>query len=129
MWLVAVPLFMVQLSCIFSLRFDLDVIQPVDHFENGRSDTINDLTRTLKLLMVLILQITQFSEMAETVRFFILVLNPISWVEIEHPSVEEWLSPELLEGRWSWLSWCFHPVLLLPWALLALLMRFVVGYL
>ena len=46
--------------------------------------------------MVVILQLTQFSEMSETLQFFSLVINPLSWVEIDHPKASEWLSEALV---------------------------------
>ena len=125
MWLIAIPLFLVQISCVFSLRFDLDVLKRVDDNAADQSPALLELTRTLKLLMVLILQVTQFSEIAQTLRFLVFVLNPLTWVEVAHPTRDQWLS----SGSQEWQKIFFHPAFLVPWPILALFMKFIIGYL
>ena len=101
------------------------MLKPVDDNAEDKSKALLDLTRTLKLLMVLILQITQFSEIAQTLRFLVFVLNPLTWVEIAHPTRDEWLSRDSKE----WQKIFFHPAFLVPWPILALFMKFIIGYL
>mmetsp|Transcript_46123 Transcript_46123/g.119292 ORF Transcript_46123/g.119292 Transcript_46123/m.119292 type:complete len:531 (+) Transcript_46123:86-1678(+) len=149
MTLLAIPIFIVQISAILALRFDLDITSCVRQPNEGDSCTLDyggnatntstaelwaehatsaELTQHLKLLMVLILQLTQFNELVTTVRYMALMLNPISWLDIYRPPVSEWLDKATLR-KMPWLKCCFHPAFMMPWPFIALVMRFCVGYL
>ena len=91
---LALPVFVIQMSTILALRYDLDVTVSINSGPND-DKALNDLAWCLKLLMVVILQLTQFSDMFASLRLLVFLCNPLTWVEMQHPTPAEWLDKNL----------------------------------
>lgn len=134
---LCLPLFVVQLSTILALRLDLDlescVREPrdgdtcIDHAHWDVNPAGAELATQLKCLMVLVMQLTQFHEMMRTARVAVFVANPVTWLEVKHPTAEDWTSHSLLLS-FPKAHVLFKPYLMAPLPLLALGIRFFIGY-
>lgn len=116
--LCCVPLFVVQVSAIFFLRTDLDVSGPV----YDESDPWSTELLHLKILMIVVLYLLNFKMLLNSAQLMLFILNPITWVEIEHPDNRSWGFPD---GKaWKILSKFSN----MSFAWVALSMKFAVGY-
>eukprot|EP00929_Paragymnodinium_shiwhaense_P023453 TRINITY_DN14672_c0_g1_i4.p1 TRINITY_DN14672_c0_g1~~TRINITY_DN14672_c0_g1_i4.p1 ORF type:complete len:543 (-),score=89.01 TRINITY_DN14672_c0_g1_i4:171-1763(-) len=137
--LMAIPIFMVQLSALMALRLSCDLNAHI--YSEGEE---HNVLLILKLLMVFVLQLMNFEYLLTTMKLMVFVLNPLTWVDIEYPKFDDWVVAP--DGGWerrqddkcvTWLQkHIYHSRVghflvrcQAPWAILALLMRFGIGYL
>mmetsp|Transcript_102432 Transcript_102432/g.330454 ORF Transcript_102432/g.330454 Transcript_102432/m.330454 type:complete len:463 (-) Transcript_102432:96-1484(-) len=122
MFLLCVPLFVIQVNAIVYLH--LDQVQKVitESEEVGASliDVVpKDPLLTMKLLMVLVLQLMLFGKLMSTLRNLVFVLNPTTWTDIDRPNYYDMK----MTGKFA-----YRTAFLCPWVVLALLCRFLVIY-
>jgi hypothetical protein len=133
--LLVVPLFVVQMTMIIALSLDMDVMAGViDYSEEDEMKRTRVLT--LKCLMICVVQLMGFGLMLSNIRFAMFVVNPLTWIEMAHPSLEEWLGEldnktnkvEVDASKTRWLGWAYHPLFLGLPCVIALVCRFCVSY-
>jgi len=84
----------------------------------------------LKLLMIFIVQLLSYSYLMVSMRLLVFILNPLTWLEVKHPQKMDWV-PNLFQGTAcaNIIASMGLPSFLSPWAILALLLKLMIGYL
>lgn len=102
LFVLAVPIWIVQIITLFFLFLDLDLDEPVrtKHF------TTEELLTLVKLLMVIVVQIALFTTMLRVVRLALFVMLPTTWTDVERIVPENPAAPLL---AFAWQSWCVAP--------------------
>lgn len=118
---LCIPLFVAQVSSMLAIRLDMEVDSPV----NTPGET-GKLLMSLKMLMVLILQLMNFGYLLSTMRLLVFVSNPLTWIDVIHPHSDDWIGSYHKGTRW--LVFLFKPWFIMPWPFLALHMRLCIGY-
>jgi len=124
MFLLCIPLFIMQSSALVALRLGMDVTHEV------RTDSkAQRLLLPIQLLMIVQLQLMNFQYLKSSIQSFMLLINPITWIDMKHPETDDWV-PSMLSGRWKkFVEILVHPSLLAPWPCLAMFLRGAIGYL
>lgn len=143
---LAMPLFICQLTAIFSLRADIvqseriSVINSAINNSTSSSDVLvlkhsaEDIHvhahLSLKLLFIVIVQVMYFDYIMNTSRTILFLLNPLVWVELRTDKKEEWedVPNAGLFRKTIHMIYTYKVFLLLP-ALFAMYLRFQITWL
>jgi len=120
--LLCVPIFVMQAFAILCLRNDLDIDVKVYDPQSEHSNMV----LTLKLVMVVIVYLANFKKLMQALSHIMFILNPVTWVEVEHPAPDQWAGgcgARSILRLWSY----SHTLWMAP--LLAGLMGLLVNYL
>mmetsp|Transcript_135576 Transcript_135576/g.306764 ORF Transcript_135576/g.306764 Transcript_135576/m.306764 type:complete len:480 (+) Transcript_135576:67-1506(+) len=117
----AVCLFVAQYSSIMFLLLDQELAAPVRQWEST-----SDVLIYSKLLTILILQSSLFSELMGALRLTCFILNPATWTDVDRPGNEDTHAGQrcktrIFQGLWS----C--PVVLIL-SMIAMVMKIFVCY-
>ncbi|CAE8617893.1 unnamed protein product [Polarella glacialis] len=112
-FMLSLPLWVMQVSALTYLRLDMDVLAGVQKEEDGET------LITLKILMVLVLQLMLFKELLGSVSLMTFVVNPRTWTDIKRKSGSE------LKGYAQWLYWGY---VLFPLSFIAQMFKFTIAY-
>eukprot|EP00929_Paragymnodinium_shiwhaense_P012209 TRINITY_DN11898_c0_g1_i1.p1 TRINITY_DN11898_c0_g1~~TRINITY_DN11898_c0_g1_i1.p1 ORF type:complete len:507 (-),score=75.43 TRINITY_DN11898_c0_g1_i1:475-1995(-) len=120
---LCVPLFIVQSSIVMFLRLDQDLdvkIYELDHGDD-KWHVKGDILLTMKLVMIVILQLMLFSELIGALKLLVFVVNPFTWSDVRRPRRSEM---HIRKGlRWLYSAW-----VLAPPAILAMIFKLVIAY-
>jgi hypothetical protein len=89
--ILVVPLFVIQITMIVALVLDMDVTQGVWDLSEENEKRRTRLV-VLKCLMIFVVNMVCFGHMLSNIRFIAFITNPITWLEIRHPSAKQWLA-------------------------------------
>jgi len=106
-----VPLFAVQFALALFLCLDMDLDSPI---RTGHED--EDMEISTQLLLVVIVNISFFHQMLDALKNLALVLNPITWVRVEHM------------GSHGWGSWAAYVLATVPCTAIAVLAKLAMLY-
>jgi len=138
--LLAMPLYMTQLTALLSLRADVvrsERISVLDTTTNGTNVSAIHVLRhstedvhlhthlSLKILFIIIVQVMYFDYIMHTLRKILFLLNPAMWVELHIPETavpDNVMFAKLYRIIYNHKFWLLSP------ALIAMLMRFSVTY-
>jgi len=118
MLLLALPLFVVQVSTILILRSGLDIDRPV----YTRGDSQSAALLTLKLALVAVVYLTNFKPFIYFAERLVFVSNPITWAEVKHYDVKQSAFLYRLPSQVGLAT-------IIPCAFCSIFMYFVVSYL
>jgi len=113
-----------QSSALLGLRLDMDVTHEIDTDSEAQR-----LLLPIQLLMIVQLQLMNFHYLKVSMQYLMFALNPISWIDIMHPSPGEWV-PDVAKGKYleDLIKTLVHPSMLAPWPCVAMLFRGAIGY-
>jgi len=111
LFLLALPLFLGQVSVIMFLFLSVDIEEPVRNME-----TTSDVTWMCKIVVIIFLQVMMFKELFLSLHLLVFALNPATWMDIV-PSARIPKDSKL----WTW------PVLL-PCGIASIVMKLLVAY-
>jgi len=122
--LACFPLFVMQCSAIIAIRLDMDW-----HAKVGQMGSFGVLA-PVKLLMIFIIQLLSYGYLMISMKLLVFILNPLTWLEIKRPQRLEWV-PNLCQDTAcvNIISIMGTPGFLSPWAIFALLLKLMIGYL
>lgn len=125
LFVLCLPVYEVQISLIFALHVGMKGVFGKFYKDHLDEEVRFHEDRMLKLdvLLIGVLYVSIFPQLMSTLRLFFFVVNPLTWLEIHRPPKEKW------EPKWPRTAPLFDTPMLMPWSLLALVMRFSVVYL
>jgi len=122
MMICCIPVFSVQVTAMCFLRRDLAIDRETFHPDDKSSVSL----LRLKWIMVVVLFVMHYKNIRDAVSHLILLMNPLTWVELKQPTSSEW--------RWAskakcwWVSWLPGSFSLLFSGIVALGMKYIINY-
>jgi len=121
--IACVPLFLIQISTLMALRLDVDWMVEV-----GKMGHPNVLF-PVKVLMIFTVQLMTFGYLVNSLQLLVFVCNPITWIEIEHPTAQHWVPKTLQKTKMGQtVASVVNSIWFHPWTITSLVLKFVVGY-
>jgi len=112
--LASMALFVIQLTALMCLRVDTNVTIAIYKSQS-------DVLLRMKLLMIIVLQLMNFKELASTIKMFVFVINPATWVDFDRPDPFD-------QNSKSPFKLCFHPSATCPCAVVSLMFKFGIAF-
>eukprot|EP00928_Gymnodinium_smaydae_P022067 TRINITY_DN18654_c1_g1_i1.p1 TRINITY_DN18654_c1_g1~~TRINITY_DN18654_c1_g1_i1.p1 ORF type:complete len:490 (+),score=96.03 TRINITY_DN18654_c1_g1_i1:289-1758(+) len=122
LFLLALPLWVMQLSALMFLRLDQDLEQTVHlHHGSGRDSwqLQGNMLLTMKLMFIVIVQFSLFKELLGAIQLLVFVLNPTTWTDIKRPN------PRRMK---SFGKFMFYSGFVAPFPILAMILKTSVAY-